>query len=53
MTTQLERLKQDVQNLDIFISEVQSTGNAVLVDKLSRKKNMLTSYIAETQLAVQ
>jgi len=53
MTTQLERLKQDVQNLDIFISEVQKAGNTSLVERLSRKKHLLTSYIAETQLAVQ
>lgn len=52
MASQLERLKQDVRELELYIKKVQKRGKDDLVSKLSKKRKYLTSFIAEYEQQV-
>lgn len=45
--SQLERLKQDVIELDNHIQKLVEKGKQDLVTKLERKRAYLSSYVAE------
>lgn len=51
MTAQLERLNQDVIELDQYINTVKQRGQYSLVQKLKIKKTFLEDYISEVQQA--
>lgn len=44
---QLERLQNDLSELETYINKVRKKGNKDLVSKLKRKYNFLHSRIAE------
>jgi hypothetical protein len=49
MTAQLERLKQDVTELELYINKLQRKGKLDLVSKLSEKRKFLKNHLAEFQ----
>jgi cell division protein FtsB len=51
--SQLERLKQDVIELDNHIQKLVEKGKQDLVTKLERKRAYLSSYVAEREQVVQ
>lgn len=44
---QLDRLKNDLIKLDNYITKVQKRGNTDLVQKLSKKREFLSTRLAE------
>ena len=44
---QLDRLKNDLMELDNYITKVQQRGNTDLVQKLSKKREFLSTRLAE------
>ena len=53
MTTQLERLTQDVNELDQYIKKLQKRGSDDRITKLKNKKQYLIKHIAEIQQVMQ
>ena len=53
MTTQLERLNQDVIELQEYKRKLEKRGRKDLVSKISHKISFLQSHIAEKQVAMQ
>lgn len=47
MTSQLDRLIQDINELETYIKKVQKKGKTDLVNKLSQKKLYLNNVISE------
>jgi len=52
MTTQLERLQQDIEDLAQYIQKLEQRGNRTAVTKMTKKMSFLKSYAAEKQLAI-
>lgn len=44
---QLDRLKNDLMELDNYITKVRQRGNTDLVQKLSKKREFLSTRLAE------
>lgn len=44
---QLDRLKNDLMELDNYIKKVRQRGNTDLVQKLSKKREFLSTRLAE------
>ena len=44
---QLDRLKNDLMELDNYITKVSKRGNTDLVQKLSKKRDFLSNRLAE------
>ncbi len=53
MTAQFDRLKQDVVELENYITKLKQKGKTDLATKISRKREYLKDYIAEKQQALQ
>jgi hypothetical protein len=53
LTTQFDRLKQDVIELDNYIAKLKKKGQKDLVSKISRKREYLANHIAEKQQLMQ
>lgn len=53
MTTQFDRLKQDVIELENYITKLQQKGKIDLATKISRKRKYLKDFITEKQEALQ
>ena len=53
MTAQFDRLKQDVIELENYITKLKQKGKTDLVSKLSRKREYLKNHITEKQQALQ
>lgn len=53
MTTQLERLHQDVQELEHYIKKLQKRGSTDRAAKIASKKQFLIKHIAEIQRVMQ
>jgi hypothetical protein len=51
--SQLNRLKQDISELDQYIEKLVERGKEDLVIKLRKKRAYLSSYVAERELATQ
>lgn len=51
-TSQLERLKQDVAELDEYIQKLIERNKKDLVMKLEKKRAYLISYVAEREHAL-
>lgn len=45
---QLERLRNDLMQLDTYINKVRQRGNESLLSKLEKKRNFLSLRLAET-----
>lgn len=50
ITNQLDRLKQDCNELDYFIQRLLKEGNDNRVQKIQKKKQYLEEYIQQMQL---
>lgn len=53
MTTRLERLQQDINDLEQYIQRLKRKGNVSAVQKMTKKMTYLQSYVAENQLSMQ
>jgi len=53
MTSQLERLLNDIEELNLYMDRVKKKGKNDLVNKLSRKRQFLENTIAEYQQQMQ
>lgn len=53
MTAQLERLTQDVRDLDAYIKKLQKKGQTDRVAKLCYKRKFLSDTIAGFKLQMQ
>jgi cell division protein FtsB len=53
LTAQFDRLKQDVIELETYITKLKKKGKTDLATKISRKREYLKDYIAEKQQALQ
>jgi hypothetical protein len=51
--TQLQRLRQDVEELDSYITKLKEKGKFELIPKLERKRNYLSAYVSSRQTAMQ
>ena len=51
--SQLNRLKQDVAELDSYIQKLEEKGKQDLVLKLRKKREYLSSYVTEREQAAQ
>lgn len=47
MPAQLERLKQDIVELEAYIKKLEKRGNTTLIPKIKRKRDYLENHIAE------
>jgi flagellar motility protein MotE (MotC chaperone) len=52
MPTQLDRLRQDVIELDEYIKKLEKRGKNELISKIKRKRHYLEKHITEKQLAI-
>ena len=52
MTAQLDRLKQDVIELDQYIRKLEKRGRKDLVSKIKKKRHYLKQTLTEKQLAI-
>ena len=53
MTAQFERLKQDVVELENYITKLETRGNKDLVSKIVNKRDYLVNYITEKHKSLQ
>jgi len=47
MPAQLERLKQDIVELEAYIQKLEKRGKTTLIPKIKRKRDYLENHIAE------
>tara|TARA_B100000035_G_C20759796_1_gene447797 strand:- start:221 stop:382 length:162 start_codon:yes stop_codon:yes gene_type:complete len=53
LTAQFDRLKQDVIELENYITKLKQKGKIDLATKISRKREYLEDFITEKQQALQ
>lgn len=53
MPAQLERLRQDIVELEAYIKKLEKRGKKDLIPKIKRKRNYLEKHIAEKQYSMQ
>jgi len=52
-TSQLQRLRQDVSELDSYIAKLKEKGKHDLILKLQKKRNYLNAYVSSRESAMQ